>query len=333
MHPVALLHFTVLWLAVKIAATPSLSLLPRNGQVPVIAQDFPDPDILQDESSLKWYAYATNENNKINVQVATAPSLSGPWNVLSIDALPTVGAWSTGKNVWAPSVRRVADGSYVLYYAAEAASDSSRHCIGTATSSQITGPFTPLSTPLACALSLGGAIDPAGFTDTDGTNYVVYKIDGNSIGHGGSCGNTVSPIVSTPLMLQKLASNGVTAIGNPVQVLDRGDADGPLIEAPFLLRTAGGVYILFFSSNCYDSKYYDISYATASSVLGPYTKSSAPLLQTPDYGLLAPGGVAATPDGKQIIFHAYCGGSGGNPTGPRCMYERNLQISCSMLST
>lgn len=33
--------------------------------------------------------------------------------------------------------------------------------------------------------SQGGAIDPAGFVESDGSHYVVYKIDGNSIGHGG----------------------------------------------------------------------------------------------------------------------------------------------------
>lgn len=56
-------------------------------------------------------------------------------------------------------------------------------------------------------------------------------------------------------------------------------------------------YFLFFSSNCYNTDLYDISYATASSVKGPYTKSSSPFKVTGDNGLTAPGGFTALPGG------------------------------------
>lgn len=239
--------------------------------------------------------------------------------MLDNDLLPTVGSWSDGKNVWAPDVRMIGS-KYVLYYTAEDAQYTAQHCVGTATSNTILGPYTPNNAPLACPLSQGGAIDPSGFTDSDGTHYVVYKVDGNSIGRGGSCGNTVSPIVSTPLLLQQLASDGVTAVDNPIQLLDRGDADGPLIEAPNLILV-NGVYILFFSSNCYSTTLYDTSYATASSVKGPFTKSSAPLLVTNNpFALTAPGGATATTDGKELLFHANC------PAG-RCTYQSSITVS------
>ena len=167
-------------------------------------------------------------------------------------------------------------------------------------------------------LSEGGAIDPAGFLDADGKQYVVYKIDGNSIGHGGNCGNGVAPIVPTPLMLQEVsATNGSTPIGDPVQILDRGEADGPLIEAPSLVRvpdatSAGGwLYILFFSSNCYTGGKYDTSYATSSSGVyatgEEYVKAKKPLLVTGMSGLYSPGGldVGMGPGAKlQVLFHA-----------------------------
>jgi len=155
----------------------------------------------------------------------------------------------------------------VLYYSATDAAQTAQHCIGTVTSSSVLGPYTAADSPLACPLSAGGAIHPSGFTDTDGTHYVVYKVDGNSIGHGGVCGNTDAPIVPTPLMLQQLAADSVTAVGDPIQLLDRDDADGPLVEAPNL-TLVNGVYFLFFSSNCYSTPQYDVSYATASSVKG-----------------------------------------------------------------
>lgn len=102
----------------------------------------------------------------------------------------------------------------------------------------MTGPYTPESEPLLCSTAGGGAIDPAGFQDTDGTRYVVYKVDGNNLGGGGSCGNG-DLSHSTPIMLQKLESNGVTITGSPVQILDRGQYDGPLIEAPSLILHSG----------------------------------------------------------------------------------------------
>lgn len=172
--------------------------------------------------------------------------------------------------------------------------------------------------------SQGGAIDPAGFIDTDGTIYVVYKIDGNSIGHGGNCNNGNAPLVPTPIMMQPMEADGVTPRGSPTQILDRGDADGPLVEAPSLVRSREGVYVLFFSSNCFDGPYYDTSYATASSVMGPYTKSARPLL-VPGSGnnLYSPGGTDVLADGSKIVFHA----DQGTTANTRQMYVGEISIS------
>lgn len=57
------------------------------------------------------------------------------------------------------------DGSFVMYFALTTAADSSHHCVGAATSATILGPYQPISTPLFCDLSVGGAIDPAGFVE------------------------------------------------------------------------------------------------------------------------------------------------------------------------
>lgn len=81
------------------------------------------------------------------------------------------------------------DGSFVMYYSATTTSDTSKHCVGAATASSVTGPYTAVgSTALICPLSQGGAIDASGYND-NGNQYIVYKVDGNSIGHGGACGN------------------------------------------------------------------------------------------------------------------------------------------------
>ena len=176
-------------------------------------------------------------------------------------------------------------------------------------------PSLTLDTETELFRSRGGAIDPAGFLDADGKQYVLYKIDGNSIGHGGNCNNGVPPLVPTPIMLQEVnAQDGVTPIGAPVQIFDRGSADGPLVEAPSLVRvpdatSAGGwLYILFFSSNCYAGGQYDSSYATSSNGIKNggknYAKAGKPLLVTGTDGLYSPGGLDVGPGGLRVLFHA-----------------------------
>ena len=152
----------------------------------------------------------------------------------------------------------------------------------------------------------GGAIDPDGFHDlSTNKRYVVYKTDGNSIGHGGTCSNSVAPIVPTPLMLQEVGPDGISLVGDAVQILDRDNLDGPLIEAPSLHRSDEGIYFLFFSSNCFTTPKYDVSYATATNIWGPYTKSGRPLLITSDAGLVGPGGLDIIKGGDLVVFHGH----------------------------
>jgi len=195
------------------------------------------------------------------------------------------------------------DGTFVLYYSASNSATPGHHCIGTATSKSVTGPFTPNAAQLACPTDQGGAIDASGFHDTDGTRYVVYKIDGNSLGHGGTCGNTNDPVVDTPIMVQTVGSDAVTPQGGPSTLLHLDPADGPDIEAPSLTRSADGTYFLFFSSNCYSTPQYDVSYATSSSPTGGFAKSGAPLYQTGNDGLTGPGGADADADATHVLFH------------------------------
>ncbi|KAF9222898.1 glycoside hydrolase family 43 protein [Gyrodon lividus] len=266
---------------------------------PVISDDFPDPAILVTSSGT--YAFATNSGS-VNIQVATSPDGGLTWALLSeVDALPDVGAWATTGNTWAPDVIDRKDGTFVMYYAAWSPSQNT-HCVGAATSLTPTGPYTPQSSPIACQTAGGGAIDPAGFQDVDGTRYIVYKVDGSSLGGGGPCGNA-NGAYATPIMLQAMEADGLTPVGDPVQILDRGVYDGPLIEAPVLILHEG-TYVLSFSSNCYNTDLYDISYATAPFVFGPYTKAASPLLVTGDYNLTAPGGATSRPDGNFMVFHA-----------------------------
>lgn len=193
-----------------------------------------------------------------------------------------------------------------MYYSAVSAADGC-HCVGAATASTPLGPFTPVGDePFACDPDAGGDIDPDQFIDEDGSRWVTWKIDGNSIQSD-----------STPIMLQQVDSDGLTKIGDAVQILDRDDADGPLVEAPSLVKI-DGTYYLTFSSNMYNTDYYDTSFATSGVVTDSFVKAQAPdapLLQTGDQALDSPGGadMLVTDSGNFMAWHGDC------PEG-RCMF-------------
>ena len=272
---------------------------------PVIDVDFPDPAFIAVDSN--YYAFATT-NGEQNIPVALSSDFNS-WDVQTgFDALPDVGSWSSGQDVWAPDVIQIDTDSFVMYYTAELANGTT-HCIGAATSNVPQGPYTPQSEPIACpSASIGGAIDPSGFRDTDGTLYLLYKVDGNSVGHGGDCNNGIPPIVPTPIMIQRVSSDGLEPEGDAQQILVQDPAlDGPLVEAPSL-TVSDGTYFLFFSSNCYETTMYDVAYAVSKNGVlnggSDYTRASSPLLQSGMnvMGLVAPGGLTVGPDASQVVF-------------------------------
>lgn len=219
-----------------------------------------------------------------------------------------------------------------MYYSGEAKEMVRHHCVGVAVSegTDPTGPYIPRDQPLSCRLDKGGSIDPAGFLDKDGSRYVVFKVDGNSVGHGGDCNNGVEPKVGTPLTLQKVQEDGFTPIGDAVSLLDRSDADGdgPLLEAPSLVLH-GDTYFLFYSTHCFTDPKYDVRYATSKSITGPYKKQGSaqnPLLNGPNSGLTSPGGATVCGCGDRMVFHAFC------EKDQRCMYAADLRINGDQVS-
>lgn len=149
-----------------------------------------------------------------------------------------------------------------------------------------------------------------------------------------------APIHPTPILLQRVDTDGVTKIGSPVQIFDRTTQDGPLVEAPSLYYDApSGRYVLFYSSGCYADPSYDTAYAFSAgkSVLGPYVrqkpasqpsqlggKPSQRLLVNGLDGMRSPGGasVIAGPNGRVgMLFHSYT-----DRYGRRSMYSARLQI-------
>ncbi|KAK5941205.1 hypothetical protein PMZ80_006482 [Knufia obscura] len=309
MHSITLV--TVLIFGIVIGSTEAQYNGTYSTIQPVLAEDFADPSLVNVNGT--WFAFATSGNGH-NIQVAASPSFTThEWRLLNeTNVLPDPGPWALNKDIWAPDVVQLEDGRWVMYYAAPLVDNKDMHCIGAATSTSIVGPYEPQKDPFACPKEDGGAIDASGFVDPKSGNlYVVYKVDGNSINaHGGDCNGNPDPsngyLHPTPIMLQQVSkADGITKMGDPVQLLDRGEADGPLVEAPSLFyNSESGLYFLTFSSNCYATDLYDIGFAYSSCLDTEFVKSKYPLMTTQSIGVSAPGGADMSDDGKYALYHA-----------------------------
>jgi beta-xylosidase len=314
------------------APAPALPPTARDSPVHLLLDhDFPDPSIVQDADGT-WYAFATASGGR-NIQAARASAPSGPWTLLDQDILSLTGAWTSNQSTWAPDVRIIAPGRYVMYFSGQVYNDTAFHCIGTAVSdTSILGPYTAFHSPFACPLQQGGAIDPSGFVDAStGRRYVLYKVDGNAVGNGGYCNNGIAPFAATPILLQEVSAlDGVTKVGNAVEILNRDqEHDGPLVEAPNLFRVEGAegatTYVLLYSNQCFDSPGYTVSYATSGSADGPYVRNpSGALIETGDWNLTAPGGATVAEREGWMVFHGNC------PRG-RCMFGATFGVQGTMV--
>lgn len=263
---------------------------------PVLDDDFPDPDLLEVDGT--YYAYATNGNLR-NVRVASSTDLV-EWTELD-DAMPQLPSFVIPGKTWAPEVSEVQPGRFVLYYTATNYRPTLQ-CIGVAVADSPEGPFEPVGDGmLVCPEDEGGAIDASTFVDPvdpAGTRYLLWKNDGNCCG------------LDTWLQIAPLTPDG-TALAGPATKLVQQDLpwEGHLVEAPTLVER-DGTYVLLYSANDYGGPAYTIGYATASSVLGPYTKHPEPLFSTEmfDGRYVGPGGqdVVVGPDGEdRLVFHSW----------------------------
>jgi hypothetical protein len=272
--------------------------------------DFPDPSVILVGQT--YFAYATNSVAG-NIQIIDSTDLSH-WTVVG-NALPSLPAWATPDNTWAPSVAMIG-GTFVLYYAANVAGTPDE-CISVATASQPQGPFHDMSTtPLECQKSLGGSIDPASFIDTNGTQYLVWK----------SGGPGTSRIWSQPLVPSGTAFVPAT---NPTSLLVPDQPwEAGTVEAPDLVTT-GGHYYLFYSGNNWNSANYAVGVATCTGPLGPCSDASPNPILSSGSGVAGTGGESVFTDTAGnfwMAFHAWVPGAVGFPNS-RDLYLRRLTLS------
>lgn len=275
--------------------------------------DFPDPDVLLVGNT--YFAYATNSVAG-NIQIIESADLVH-WSYVG-DALPTLPAWATPDATWAPGVALIG-GNVLLYYAARVAGPGGgEECISVASAAQPQGPFVDDSTkPLECQPSLGGAIDPSPFIDTNGSIFLVWKTGGGASG--------------SEIWSEQLDPDGTAfAPGTTPTLILRADQswENGNVEAPDLV-TASGRYFLFYSGNGFSSADYAEGVAECSGPLGPCRDMSAQPILSSGPGVDGPGSADVFTDAcgsYWIAFDGYLPGAVGYPHS-RDLYVRPLDLS------
>ncbi len=273
--------------AASASVEPSGPPSPGEGEFvnPVYSRALADPFILEHEGT--YYAYGTKAFEANQFETASSTDLV-TWESLP-SALRGLPSWSPGK-AWAPEVFQIGE-KFVMYYTASAPDlenpfgDPSQS-ITAAVGDSPAGPLVDDSEePLVCQPELGGSIDATYFKDTDGTQYLIWKNDGNCCSQ------------PTRFYLQELSEDGLSLTGEVTELGIRNDRpwEGAVIEAPTLLER-DGTYYMFYSGGNFASAGYAVGYATADHVKGPYKDSPEnPILTS------VPGERAAGPGHQTII--------------------------------
>ncbi|MET9905693.1 family 43 glycosylhydrolase [Streptomyces sp. NPDC006476] len=189
---------------------------------------------------------------------------------------------------WAPTIAEH-DGRYYFYFCAE-------QQIGVAVADSPAGPFTDvLGEPLVAKGRFSGQmIDPAVFTDDDGTSYLYW-------------GNGHAYVV--PL------NDDMTSY-DPSKVEEITPRD--FREGSFVVKREGTYYFMW-SEDDTRSEDYHVAYATGPSPLGPWTERGTILSKRPEYGILGTGhhSVVKVPGADEwyVIYHRFALNGPGRPGG------------------
>jgi hypothetical protein len=193
-------------------------------------------------------------------------------------------SWAHG-HAWAPTIAQK-NGTYYFYFCADTN-------IGVAVADSPAGPFTDaLGKPLVAAGMLPGQmIDPAVFTDDDGSSYLYW---GN--GHAYVVKLNPDLVSFDAAAVQDITPNGFN-------------------EGSFVFKRKG-IYYLTWSENDTRDPNYRVAYAVGTSPFGPFSKQGVILSKDVSQGILGTGhhSVVQVPgtDDWYIAYHRFAipGGDG-----------------------
>jgi beta-xylosidase len=258
---------------------------------------FGDPFVMLYDGT--YYAYGTHHPQ--GIAVFTSGDLRY-WEKAPELALHESNSWSdVPKNTfWAPEVYYVkAKKKFFMYY-----SSSEHICV--ASSDSPLGPF--VQTKKKPMIEDEKCIDNSLFMDDDGTPYLYFDRfnDGLNI--------WVAELERDYETIKEATMTKCIHVSQPWEEV------WPRVNEGGFVTKHKGVYYLTYSANSYESPFYGIGCATATSPMGPWTKyEHNPIFQKPDT-LVGIGHSAKFRDknGKlRIVFHAH---NSKEKIHPRLMY-------------
>lgn len=260
-----------------------------------------DPFIMLYENT--YYAYGTNADDGIEVYTSDDLSL---WKKESKLALKSDDSWGE-RWFWAPEVyyNKEKD-KFFMYYSAD-----EHICV--ATSNSPLGPFTQeVKEPV---LSDEKAIDNTLFIDDDGKAYTYFDRFNDGL-------NIWVAELEDDLQTIKLST-----LTKCINVSQEWEEIWPRVNEGAFVVKHKGYYYLTYSANSYESPFYGIGFATATSPIGPWTKYEAnPILQKPQ-DLVGVGHSAMFKDKSgqlKVVFHAH---HNEDSIHPRAMYIADVSFS------
>jgi arabinan endo-1,5-alpha-L-arabinosidase len=206
------------------------------------ADTFADPSVIRAKDGY-WYAFATadplreGESDRHLLPIARSADLVHWTHVGDVFMPGNRPLWADPNALfWAPDIR-YHNGAYYLYYAVTQTTvtpEPNDSAIGVATAPTPAGPWKDSGAPVVAPRRASGVpgdfqatIDPAAFTDVDGTRYLYYGSF-----HGG-------------IMVTELSPDGLKAIGEPTKVtIDN------RYEAAYPIRHGDAYYLFASSSGC-----------------------------------------------------------------------------------
>ena len=265
------------------AARPPLSRV-----MPVFHQArFADPSVVS--FSRGFVAVSTG----YNAPRAVSRSPRGPWRPVG-RALVDLPRWARSPQIWAPDLVQGRHGGWLMYYSAIA--HGHRRCIGVAAARHVLDGFHPLGRhPLVCPPQ--GAIDPSGFSRSNGGRFLLFKTQGNP----------------TSIRILRLTRDGRHRGRHAeARVLLR---SRQTIENPVLVRHRKHL-VMFTSEGWFGSCDYRTTWRTSRHLFGWRHARPHLLLRRHNTRVCGPGGADVLTAGRaepSVYFHGWTCGHGRRP--------------------
>eukprot|EP00047_Mylnosiga_fluctuans_P007812 m.4994 g.4994 ORF g.4994 m.4994 type:complete len:333 (-) comp1962_c0_seq1:54-1052(-) len=291
--------------AVCVAASPDATY-----SNPVIHGDFPDPGAAYVPATARYWVATTSGDAPNHFAIHSSADLYN-WTAEGfVFPSGTAGApaWAAS-DYWAPELH-IVNGQNLVYFVAR--NKKNMLSVGAAVSRKgVAGPYEDIGQELVTTTHMG-MIDPT-FYSENGTNYLIWKADANDPAH---CPQMNCP---TQIYLSPLDTSGTRVLLPEAQwvvLINQSQPwEGPLVEAPWIIKN-GGFYYLFYSGNGYNSPKYAIGVARARSLYGPWSKyGNNPVMHTGTNPFYGPGHCSVLQVGGAwwFVYHAWNNdGSGRN---------------------